>query len=127
MQTIVLKTEFRVALLTLGFKSGVRNEYAMGVQRGTNSWGGSGVLVTDVVYDTTGNDSDACSFRMAINHQHKQPVYVRVNIYGGNVSVCRMKGLKNGDYVVIEGALMNREGRGDTLTEIRCKDIVITK
>ena len=31
------------------------------------------------------------------------------------------------DLVIIEGELMNRRGQDDTLTEIRCKEIVIFK
>ena len=96
------------------------------MQRGINSWVGAGNVASDVSYGQTHSGDDACNFRVAIEQAHKNILYIRVNVYSKNTSVCRMKNLKKGDYVVVEGELMNRMGKDDVLIEIRCKEIVIT-
>ena len=95
------------------------------VQRGTNSWDGSGNVASDVYYGKTSAGDLACNFRLAVEQSHKQLSYFRVNVYGRNAEICEKRRLSKGDYVVIDGELMNRPGRDDVLTEIRCKEIVI--
>jgi len=55
----------------------------------------------------------------------KKPVYVRVNVYGGNVEVIRRRNLLEGDYVIICGEMMSRQSEDRLLTEVRCGSIVI--
>ncbi len=93
--------------------------------RGSDVWHGSGNVVTDILFSETRGGDPACSFRMAIDKAHKSTVYVRINVYGGNVHVIKKRGLDRGDYCIIGGELMNRRGQGETLTEIRCLEIVI--
>ena len=96
------------------------------MSKGTNVWTGSGNVASDIQYGKTGKkDEDACNFRIAIEKAHRPLVFVRINIYGGNVDVCKMRGLKKGDYVIVSGELMNRDGRDGTITEVRCMDLVI--
>lgn len=95
------------------------------VQRGTNVWHGSGNVASDVSYGETSAKDLACNFRIAVEQPHKQVCYFRVNVYGRNAVACQKRKLRKGDYVVIVGELMNRDGQGDVLTEVRCKEIVI--
>lgn len=94
------------------------------MHRGLNVWIGSGNIASDLSYGKTHGGDDACNFRLAVEQAYKQVLYVRVNIYGRNVFACERNKLMKGDYVSIEGELMNRKGQEDTLTEVRCKDIV---
>ena len=95
------------------------------MSRGTNSWHGCGAVVSDVRYNNTKGGDLACSFRIAINQPYKNTLYIRVNVYGGNVVVCERRKLVIGDFVVIDGELMNRRGNDEVLIEIRCREIVI--
>lgn len=106
----------------------MQNESGVGsrdVSRGTNSWNGSGTIVTDPVYNKTGAGGEACSFRIAVNQHHKPTLFIRINVYGGNASMCKKFLVKKGDFVVVDGELMNRQGRDEVLTEIRCHELVI--
>ena len=94
-------------------------------QRGTNSWDGSGNVASDVAFGETSNMELACNFRLAVERANRQVAYFRVNVYGRSAEVCRSRDLRKGDYVIISGELMNRTGRDEILTEIRCKEIVI--
>lgn len=94
--------------------------------KGTNVSALSGNVASDVAYGRTGRRGEpACNFRVVMEQAHRPLVYVRVNVYGGNVDVCKLRKLAKGDYVVIVGELMNRDGQDGMLTEIRCLDIVI--
>ena len=93
--------------------------------KGTNVWHGSGNIASDVHFGRTGKGDEACNFRLVVEQAHKPLLYIRINVYGGNVDVCRMRNLGRGDYVVIDGELMNRKGQDEYLTEIRCREIVI--
>lgn len=95
------------------------------MQRGTNAWHGSGNVASDVAYGETRAGDTACNFRLVIEQPHKPLSYFRVNAYGRNASDCQNKKLAKGDYVVIDGELMNRQGKEELLTEIRCTEIVI--
>ena len=102
--------------------SGVGSEK---LNRGTNSWNGSGSLVSNVSYGNTRVGGPACNFKMAIDHPYKQKLFVRINVYGGNVNVCKKLNLRKGDFVVVDGELMNRNGHDEILTEVRCREIII--
>lgn len=95
--------------------------------RGTNSWSGSGNVASDVAYGRTSKEDLACNFRLAVEQGKNYTGYFRVNVYGPEALSCQRKYLGKGDYVVIEGELMNRSGEHDILTEIRCTRIVIQK
>lgn len=97
------------------------------MSRGTNTWHGSGDVATDVLFSATGKGEKAAAFKVAIEQAHKATVFVRINVYGGNVEVLRERGVKKGDFVVVDGELMNRRGQADTLTEVRCLNIVIPR
>ena len=94
--------------------------------KGTNVWNGSGNIASEVDYGRTGRrQEEACNFRLAIEQRNKPLLFVRINVYGGNVEVCRLRSLKQGDYVVVSGELMNRNGQNGILTDIRCGEIII--
>lgn len=94
--------------------------------KGTNSFDASGNVASDVYFDQTGGGEKACSFRIAIEQHQKTTVFIRANGYGGIVNVVRARKLKEGDFVVISGGLMNRRSRnGDLLTEVRIEEIAI--
>lgn len=67
----------------------------------------------------------ACSFMLACERSSRaEPVWIKVNVYGGNVIVCR-KYLGKGANVTVTGDLVNR-GRqsGDVGVELRCEEII---
>lgn len=98
------------------------------MSRGTNSWNGSGNVAGELLFSqTTGKGEKAASFKIACEQAHKTTVFVRINVYGGNVDVLRERGVKKGDFVIITGELMNRRGQSDMLTEVRCSQIVIPR
>lgn len=93
---------------------------------GMNVWSGAGNVASDVHYGVTGQQKSACNFKLCIEEPQRPMVYVRVNLYGENVDVCQRRALMKGDYVVVCGELMNRQGRADdTLLEVRCTQLVI--
>jgi single-stranded DNA-binding protein len=97
--------------------------------KGTNHWDGSGNVSTEVEYGETGSGEPACNFRIAVERSNKQLLFLRINVYGDLVSLCKVKDLRTGDYVVISGELMGRErrlgGRRVTLIECRCLELII--
>ena len=93
--------------------------------KGINETSVSGNVTGDVFFAQTGRGEDACSFRLAITQAYKTTTFVRVNVYGGHVNVCKSRKLGKGDYCVVSGELMNRKVKGELLTEIRCQEIVI--
>jgi single-stranded DNA-binding protein len=97
--------------------------------KGLNNWHGSGNVSTDVSYGETKSGDKACNFKIAIERSHVPVVFIRINVYAGYVDVCEARNLKKGDYVVIQGELMNRQRIiGDdkiTLVEVRCTGLVI--
>lgn len=95
--------------------------------RGINRWTGSG-NVGDVIFGKTRNDTSACSFMLATEKAQNEPVWVRINVYGQLAAICGSK-LNKGDYVMVDGELMNRSSKvdSDKMVEIRCMDIVFTR
>ena len=62
------------------------------------------------------------SERSSGSGSHK--VFAKINVYMDHlVARCRER-LKSGGYVIIEGELMNRDGRSEALTEVRARDLV---
>jgi len=93
--------------------------------KGINVCSVAGHVASDVLMATTKGGDAACSFRFAIDQGHKSTVFIRINAYGGNVEVIKRRQMRKGDYAVIEGELMNRQGHNDVITEVRCENIVI--
>lgn len=85
--------------------------------------------ISDVIYATTEKKADpAASFTLFVdNSGDDNTTLVRVNVFGSLVLLCKDRGLKGGDYVIVEGALMNRliRSNGFRATEIKAKDIKI--
>lgn len=90
--------------------------------RGTNIWHGVGEVIGDLVFGRTGNDDDACSFRMRIIRNDRK-IIVRVNVYGRCVDTVRNSAIATGDYVAVVGECMTRPYRDDMFMEIRCTDV----
>jgi len=97
------------------------------MSKGTNNWSGSGNVCSNVVYNKTRAGEQACGFRIVIKEPHMPPLYLRVNLYGANVEICKSFALTRGDFIVVAGGLMSRMGRDDELIEVRGKKIVIKK
>lgn len=94
-------------------------------QQGTNSWHGSGVVISDVFCSDTKGGNAACSFKLAIDEKNRTRVVVRINAYGGNTIVINSRKMQKGDYCIVDGELMNRAGNREDLVEIRCGRIII--
>lgn len=92
--------------------------------RGVNNITMSG-NVGEIVYGATGAGTQACSFMLASERIKKEPVWVRINVFGPLVQICKTK-LSRGGYVIIKGELMNRKALhdDDRMVEVRCEDIV---
>jgi hypothetical protein len=54
---------------------------------------------------------------------------VRVNIFGPLTLVCKDREMNKGDFVIVEGELMNRvlKNTKESVLEVRCRDIKIFK
>lgn len=90
----------------------------------------SGNVTNTIVFNKTRSGRDVCTFSMVSERQssgggHK--VYAKINVYmEGLVAVCRER-LEKSVYVIVEGELMNRDGRSEELTEVRARDIIFTR
>lgn len=76
----------------------------------------------------TGDGAEVCGFTVASDRyaSNGQTVtaFVKVNVYPeGLVRLCRDR-VKQGDYLIVDGELMNRDGRHGTLLEVRARDII---
>jgi len=96
--------------------------------RGINRVLLSGSVTTRIEYGTTGSGSPVCSFTVATSrpgaHSAVVTSFVKINAYSqGLVDVCRAR-LFAGAYVIVEGELMNRDGRMGELTEVRARDLI---
>jgi single-stranded DNA-binding protein len=87
----------------------------------------SGNVLENIEYGRVGNGSEACSFQVASDRHTANSIvtaYVKVNVYvEGLIRICRMK-LAKGVYVLVEGELMNRDGKHGGLTEVRAREII---
>lgn len=89
---------------------------------GINSYACSGNIASDILFSETKSGDAACSFKLAVEQIYKPTVFIRINVYGGNVGVVKGRNAQRGDYIVVSGELMARK---QALIEVRCKDIVI--
>lgn len=100
--------------------------------RGINETQQSGNVSGPIQFGETRGGDAACSFILAVDRNNAHATFVRVNVYGPLVSVCKQK-LHKGAYVIVIGELMNRlrsggnEDSSTTLTEIRSRDVVFVK
>lgn len=99
--------------------------------RGINRVLVSGNVTTRIEYGTTGSGSPVCSFVLASSRPGANGItltsFVKINAYSsGLVDVCRGR-LCSGAYVIVEGELMNRDGRIGELTEVRARDLVFVQ
>lgn len=98
--------------------------------RGINKTIISGNVSREIVYDRMPDGSPVLSFTMASDRHTSGKIvtaWVKVNVYLETlVEVCR-RHLTRGSYVIVDGELMNREGRHGKLTEVRAKEIVFLK
>lgn len=90
--------------------------------RGINRWVGGGNAGGDILYGETNRGDAVCTFQIACEDRVGEVTWVRCNVYGSLVEVCR-KLLKRGTYVVVDGKLMNRTDGPETV-EVRCKELV---
>jgi single-stranded DNA-binding protein len=86
----------------------------------------SGNVSSRIEFASTGGGTPVCTFQMASDRHTRDTVitaWVKVNAYGrGLVEACRQK-LTKGIYVVVEGELMNRDGRMGELLEVRARRV----
>jgi len=98
--------------------------------RGINRTVLSGNVSREINYDKMPDGSPVLSFTMASDRPANGTVvtaWVKVNVYIDTlVEQCRMH-LGCGGYVIVEGELMNRDGRHGKLTEVRAKEIIFVK
>lgn len=98
--------------------------------RGINKTILSGNVSREINYGTMSDGASALSFTMASDrHANGTTVtaWVKINVYiDALVEQCRTH-LACGGYVIVDGELMNRDGRHGKLTEVRAKEIVFVK
>ena len=95
--------------------------------RGFNRVVVSGNATDKTSFSQTDNGTPTCTFTLASDRHTRDAVvtvFVKVNAYGRQlVELCRAR-LGRGSYVLVEGELMNRDGRLGELTEVRAKDLI---
>lgn len=102
--------------------------------RGLNETQQAGNVSGPIKFGETTSGDSACSFMLAVDKGNLPTMWVRVNVYGALVGICEKK-LRKGLYVIVTGELMNRQransvegmngfAHGETLTEIRARDVV---
>lgn len=88
----------------------------------------SGQVVQQIYFNATPNGEPAGSFFLRSERRKDGRVIavrVKVNVYGESlVSVCRVK-VVSGAYVVVDGELMNRNGKTEELVEVRAHTVVV--
>lgn len=95
--------------------------------RGVNRVVISGNVTGRYRFHDTHSGTAACTFTIASDRHSSDGVvtcYAKINVYApGLVELCRGR-LKKGDYLIVEGELMNRRDRGTELTEVRAREVV---
>lgn len=80
-----------------------------------------------VEFAVTHSGNPVCNFQIASDRRSKESTvtaWAKVNVYSKSlVEVCRIK-LRKGLWVLVEGELMNREGKLGELTEIRARKLL---
>lgn len=94
--------------------------------RGINYIVFAGNVGGNVIYDTTGQGNECCSFQIASEDKNGFVTWCRVNAYSGLVNICH-KRVSKGSYVIVTGNVMNREksGNNQKLTEIKAVQIIV--
>ena len=98
------------------------------MSKGINRLSISGHVVRQISFDATPTGCPAGSFFLCSERPAEGrivSVRVKVNVYGESlVSLCRVKAV-SGAYVVVDGELMNRNGRSTELVEVRAHTVVV--
>lgn len=86
------------------------------------------VTGTKPAFTTISGGKPACSFEIASHRVvpggGQVKAYVRVNVYiEALVRLCEDR-LSKGEYVIVDGELMNRDGQHGELTEIRARELI---
>jgi len=95
--------------------------------RGVNRVVISGNVTGAIQEGRTNSGVPTCTFVLASDRYTKDSIvtaWVKINVYGKPlVDVCEPR-LRKGRYVLVEGELMNRDGRTAELTEVRAKEVI---
>lgn len=93
--------------------------------KGVNKVLVSGNVTSDINFSRTRSGLEVCSFVVCSERSGgTYRAYPKINVYLEKlVEMCRSR-LSKGTYVIVEGELMNRDGRSEELTEVRARDIV---
>ncbi len=96
--------------------------------RGINRVTISGNVGGQISFAPTGSGVAACSFFIASDRYTSSgtvvSAWVKINVYGDKfVGICRPR-LEKGCYVLVDGELMNRDGRFEELVEVRAHEII---
>lgn len=79
------------------------------------------------VFTTTHDGKPACSFEIASHRAvsgGQVKAYLRINVYvEALVRLCESR-IDKGEYVIVHGELMNRDGQHGELTEVRAREII---
>lgn len=98
--------------------------------RGINRTVLSGNVSREINYDKMPDGAPVLSFTMASDRCANGATitaWVKINVYiDALIEQCRTH-LARGGYVIVDGELMNREGKHGRLTEVRAKEIVFVK
>lgn len=84
--------------------------------------------VSEIQYAVTEVHGDeAASFTLFVADDSERTTLARVNVFGSLVRLCRLVNLERGDYVLVEGRLMNRTLRSTKAMalEIKAKDLKV--
>lgn len=95
--------------------------------RGINRVTISGNVCGDANYGQLRDGTRCCSFSIASDRHTRGDVitaFVRVNVYIDVLTDLIRQKLRKGDYVIVDGELMNRNGTAEELTEVRAREIV---
>ena len=95
--------------------------------RGINRVTLAGNVTGDINSGTMRNGTRVCSFSLACDRHNRGEIitaFVRVNCYIDALTELVQTRLQKGDYVIIDGELMNRDGKMEELTEVRAREIV---
>jgi len=87
----------------------------------------AGNVARDPAFDKTKEGMDACTFVIVINEKGSRSedivTWVRINMFGDVIPVVREK-VKQGDYVIIRGELMNRAASGDPAKSLGARNLL---
>jgi len=95
--------------------------------RGINKVIISGNVAGNINFAELPEGASALSFSVASDRKANGSTitaWVKINVYHeALVRICRSR-LAKGNYVLVEGELMNREGQHGELTEVRAREII---